>query len=65
MDVYFDKRECDILHVIKSIVLGCICGDVKVDQDLVGALAADVMSEAIIRVVKGAESAYGFQRIQI
>ena len=24
MDVYFDKRECDILHVIKSIVLGCI-----------------------------------------
>ncbi|MBQ6230325.1 MAG: P1 family peptidase [Eubacterium sp.] len=35
-------------------------GDVKVDQDLVGTLAADVMSEAIIRAVTSAESAYGF-----
>ena len=35
-------------------------GDVKADQDLVGTLAADVMSEAIIRAVKNAESAYGY-----
>ena len=35
-------------------------GDLKVDQDLVGTLAADVMSEAIIRAVTSAESAYGY-----
>ena len=35
-------------------------GSVAADQDLVGTLAADVMSEAIIRAVSGAESAYGF-----
>ena len=35
-------------------------GSVTADQDLVGTLAADVMSEAIIRAVSGAESAYGF-----
>ena len=35
-------------------------GDVKADQDLVGMLAADVMSEAILRAVRCAEGAYGF-----
>ena len=35
-------------------------GTVDVDQDLVGMLAAEVVSEAIIRAVKEAESAYGF-----
>ena len=35
-------------------------GDVSADQDLVGALAADVISEAITRAVYSAESAYGF-----
>ena len=35
-------------------------GDVKADQDLVGTLAAEVMSEAILRAVFSAESAYGF-----
>lgn len=35
-------------------------GDVSADQDLVGTLAADVMSEAIKRAVENAESAYGF-----
>ncbi len=35
-------------------------GNVQADQDLVGILAADVMSEAIKRAVFGAESAYGF-----
>ena len=35
-------------------------GDLKVDQDLVGTLAADVMSEAIIRAVTSTESAYGY-----
>lgn len=35
-------------------------GTVSADQDLVGTLAADVMSEAIIRAVNNADSAYGF-----
>ena len=35
-------------------------GDVKVDADLVGTMAADVMSEAIIRAVTSAETAYGY-----
>ena len=35
-------------------------GTVSADQDLVGALAAEVMSEAIIRAVESAESAYGY-----
>lgn len=35
-------------------------GDVAADQDLVGILAAEVMSEAIKRAVLSAESAYGF-----
>ena len=33
---------------------------VSADQDLVGALAAEVMSEAILRAVKSARGAYGF-----
>ena len=48
---------CMLLRVLYWAVS---VGDVKVDQNLVGTLAADVMSEAIIRAVKGAESAYGF-----
>ncbi len=35
-------------------------GDVKADIDLVGTLAAEVMSEAIICAVRCAESAYGY-----
>ena len=35
-------------------------GNVSADQDLVGTLAAEVVSEAIIRAVYRAESAYGF-----
>ncbi len=35
-------------------------GDVSADQDLVGSLAAEVMSEAILRAVYSAESAYGY-----
>lgn len=34
-------------------------GDVKADQDLIGALSAEVVSEAIIRAVESAEGAYG------
>ena len=34
-------------------------GNVSADQDLVGTLAADVMSEAILRAVKNCRSAYG------
>lgn len=39
-------------------------GEVKADQDLVGSLAAVVMSEAIKRAVYSAESAYGFKAAQ-
>lgn len=35
-------------------------GQISADQDLVGTLAAEVMSEAVIRAVENAESAYGF-----
>ena len=35
-------------------------GDVSADQDLTGALAAEVVSEAIKRAVLNAESAYGY-----
>lgn len=35
-------------------------GEVRADQDLVGSLAGDVVSEAILRAVKSAESAYGY-----
>ena len=35
-------------------------GEVGADQDLVGILAAEVVSEAIIRAVEKAESAYGY-----
>ena len=34
-------------------------GDVKADQDLAGALSAEVVSEAILRAVESAEGAYG------
>ncbi|MDO4325482.1 MAG: P1 family peptidase [bacterium] len=36
-------------------------GDVEANQDVVGTLAAQVMSEAIIRAVKHAEPAYGYR----
>lgn len=36
-------------------------GDVAADQDMVGTLAAQVMAEAILRAVMGAESAYGLK----
>lgn len=35
-------------------------GQVAADQDIVGALAAQVMSEAILRAVHAAQSAYGY-----
>ena len=34
-------------------------GDLEVDQDLIGCLGAEVMSEAILNAVNNAESAYG------
>ncbi|MBR6228873.1 MAG: P1 family peptidase [Eubacterium sp.] len=39
-------------------------GEVSADQDLVGTLAAEVMSEAILRAVTNAESAYGFPAVK-
>ena len=38
-------------------------GEVAADQDLVGMLAAEVVSEAIIRAVESAEGAYGFPAV--
>ena len=35
-------------------------GNIAADCDMVGTLAADVMSEAILAAVKNAESAYGY-----
>ena len=35
-------------------------GTVSADQDLVGTLGAEVVSEAIVRAIQSAESAYGF-----
>lgn len=35
-------------------------GDLEVDQDIAGILAAEVVSEAIMKAVRSAESAYGF-----
>lgn len=35
-------------------------GDLIADQEVVGSLAAEVISEAIINAVISAESAYGF-----
>ena len=39
-------------------------GDVAADQDLVGAIAAEVVSEAIIRAVESAEGAYGLRALR-
>lgn len=39
-----------------AVSVGTVCAD----QDLVGTLAAEVVSEAILRAVNSAESAYGF-----
>ncbi len=35
-------------------------GDVEADQDLVGLLGAEAVSEAVVRAVKSAENAYGY-----
>ena len=39
-------------------------GDVAADQDLVGAISAEVVSEAILRAVESAEGAYGFPALR-
>lgn len=39
-------------------------GDVAADQDLVGTLAAEVVSEAILRAVENAEGAYGYPALR-
>jgi L-aminopeptidase/D-esterase-like protein len=39
-------------------------GNVAADQDLVGTLAAEVVSQAIIRAVENAEGAYGFPALR-
>ncbi|MBR2809775.1 MAG: P1 family peptidase, partial [Solobacterium sp.] len=36
------------------------CGDLPADPDMVGTLAAEVLSRAIVRAVTSAESAYGY-----
>ena len=39
-------------------------GEVEADQDLAGTLAAEVVSEAILRAVQNAEGAYGFPALR-
>ena len=39
-------------------------GDLRVDQDVIGILAAEVVSEAITRAVQSAESAYGYPALR-
>ncbi len=39
-------------------------GEVAADQDLVGTLAAEVVSEAILRAVESAEGAYGYPALR-
>ncbi len=39
-------------------------GEIKADQDLVGTLSAEVVSEAIKRAVENAEGAYGFPALR-
>ncbi len=39
-------------------------GDVAADQDLVGALSAEVVSEAILRAVENAEGAFGYPAVR-
>ena len=39
-------------------------GDIAADQDMVGVMAAEVVSEAIIRAVENAEGAYGFPALR-
>lgn len=59
-----DGYACSIRPVHTSVdgdsIYAVSVGDVKADQDLVGTLAAEVMSEAILRAVFSAGSAYGF-----
>ena len=45
---------------IYAVSVGNETGKIKADQDLVGTLAAEVMSAAIVRAVTNTESAYGF-----
>jgi L-aminopeptidase/D-esterase-like protein len=39
-------------------------GNIAADQDLVGTLAAEIVSEAITRAVTSAEGAYGYPAMQ-
>ena len=39
-------------------------GDVSADQDLVGALGAEAVAEAVKRAILSAESAYGFPSLR-
>ena len=39
-------------------------GEVAADMDMVGTLAADVMSEAILRAINAADSAYGYVAVK-
>ncbi len=55
-------RSIDPVHTSADgdSVYAVSVGEVAADQDLVGALAAQVVSRAILRAVLSAESAYGF-----
>ena len=46
--------------VAQSDLFDLTVGEASADMDVVGVLAADVMSEAIVRAVESAKGAYGF-----
>ena len=53
-----DRRN-GLCHEDRDSIYAVSIGDVDADQDLVGSLGAMAASEAIIRAVNSAESAYG------
>ena len=59
-------RSIDPVHctVDGDSIYAVSAGDFDADQDLVGTLAAEVMSEAICRAVYAAESAYGIRAVR-
>ena len=52
LDVY-KRQDGDSIYALST-------GTLEADLDMVGTLAAQVMSEAILRAVMSAETAYGF-----
>ena len=59
-------RSIDPVHTSADgdSIYAASVGDIAADQDLVGALSAQVVSEAIVRAVESAEGAYGLPALR-